>query len=207
MKDIKETLSQFTDTPPEPVVYCCVTTSMVSGCWGLFEFRLGARGYLYFEPDEAEDKEALPIYGAWEPVDDLAARRACILRVYEREWFNLPLPPALGEWATAEPGLLQEAILRVLDADPEAWDMLFERLEYAPEPREAATQTIEEVAKLSASPTERVRQVLYLVGARDHQFQERLRTGASRDTDRHIVIALLVHCIGKDPWLPAIGKK
>ena len=115
----------------------------------------------------------------------------------------------MGEWATGEPGLLQEAILRVLDADPEAWDMLFERLEYAPEPREAATQTVEEVAKLSASPTERVRQVLYLVGARGHQFQERLRTGASRDKDRHIVIALLVHCIAKDPFqcLPAIGKR
>ena len=212
MEDIKETLSQFTDTPPEPVVYCCVTTSMVSGCWGLFEFRLGARGYLYFEPDwglGVEEQEALPIYGAWEPVDDLAARRACILGVYARKWDSIGLPPLVGEWATAEPGLLQEAILRLLDANPEAWDMLFEKLECAPEPGEAATQTVEEVAKLSASPTERVRQVLYLVAARDHQFRERFRTGASRDKDRHIVIALLVHCIGKDPfqWLPTIGNR
>jgi hypothetical protein len=86
---------------------------------------------------------------------------------------------------------------------------MFDRLDQAPEPREAANETVEEVAELSASTTERVRQVLHLVAARHHQFEECLRTGASSDKDRHIVIALLVHCIGKDPfhWLPAIGKK
>ena len=90
------------------------------------------------------------------------------------------LPPFMGEWATAEPGLLQEAILRVLDANPEAWEMVFDRLDQAPEPREAAVETVEEVAELSASPAEHVRQVLHLVAARDHQFGERLRTEASR---------------------------
>ena len=201
MVDIQETLSQFTDTPPEPVVDCCSSTCMVSSCWGLFEFRLGARGYLYYEPDWGmEDPgECLPIFGAWEPADDSTARRACILRVYARKWDSIGLPPFFGEWATAEPGLLQEAILRVLDANPEAWEMVFDRLDQAPEPREAANETVEEVAELSASPAEHVRQVLYLVAARDHQFRERLRTEASRDKDRHIVIALLMHCIGKDP--------
>ena len=48
----------------------------------------------------------------------------------------------------------------MLDANPEAWEMVFERLADAPEPREAAVQTVEEVAKLAASPTEHVRQVL-----------------------------------------------
>ena len=201
MVEIQETLSQFTDTPPEPVVDCCSSTCMVSSCWGLFEFRLGARGYLYYKPDWGLDHpdECLPIFGAWEPADDSVARRACILRVYAHKWDSIGLPPFFGEWATAELGLLQKAILRVLDANPEAWEMVFDRLDQAPEPRETANETVEEVAELSASPTEYVRQVLYLVAARDHQFRERLRTGASRDNDRHIVIALLVHCIGKDP--------
>jgi hypothetical protein len=114
MGEIEETLSRFTGTPPEQVVYCGVSSSMVSGCWGLFEFRLGARGYLYYQPDfGVGDDESLPIFGAWEPADNPAARRACILRVYSREWRNRALPPAMGEWATGEPGLLQEAILRV----------------------------------------------------------------------------------------------
>jgi hypothetical protein len=31
---------------------------MASGCWGLLEFRLGARGYLYYQPDwGVEDPE------------------------------------------------------------------------------------------------------------------------------------------------------
>ena len=51
MGEIEETLSRFTDAPPVAVVYCCVSSSMVSGCWGLFEFRLPARGYLYYRPD------------------------------------------------------------------------------------------------------------------------------------------------------------
>ena len=37
MGEIEETLSRFTGTPPEQVVYCGVSSSMVSGCWGLFE--------------------------------------------------------------------------------------------------------------------------------------------------------------------------
>ena len=38
---------------------------MASGCWGLLEFRLGARGYLYYQPDwGVEDPdECLPIFG------------------------------------------------------------------------------------------------------------------------------------------------
>ena len=149
--DIEETVTRFTDTPPERVVWCSCTGSRLSGSWGLLEFRLGARGYLYYKPDDGlvEEEDALPIYGAWEPADDPAARRACILGVYRRAWDHLALPPHFGEWATGEPGLLQEAILRVLDANPKAWEMVFDRLADAPEPREAAVQTVEEVAKLA----------------------------------------------------------
>ena len=200
--DIEETVTRFTDTPPERVVWCSVTDSPVSGCWGLLEFRLGARGYLYYKPDDGlvVEEDALPIYGAWEPADDPAARRACILGVYRREWNHLPLPPMMGQWATAEPGLLQEAILRVLDANPEAWEMVFERLDYAPEPREAGAQTVEEIAKLAGSPTEHVRQVLHLVATGVDEFERRLRTGALVDKERRIVVALLVHCIAKEPF-------
>ena len=70
MVEIEETLSRFTATPPERVVYCgCQATTMLGGCWGLFEFQLGARGYLYYQPDwgVGDSNECLPIFGAWEP--------------------------------------------------------------------------------------------------------------------------------------------
>jgi hypothetical protein len=198
---IEETFSRFTGTPPDKVVYCCVSSSMVSGCWGVFEFRLGDRGYLYYHPDWGiGDDESLPVLGAWEPAGDPPARRACILSVYAREWHERVLPPAMGEWATGEPELLLEAILRVLDATPQAWEAVFERLQQAPEPREPAAQTVEEIANLSAAPTELVQHILNLVAARDDQFEEGIGTGASRGEERRIVVALFVHCIARDPF-------
>jgi hypothetical protein len=58
----------------------------------------------------------------------------------------------------------------------------------------------------SASPTEHVRQVLHLVAAGDDQFEDHLSTGESSNEERRIVVALLVHCLAKDPfgWISSL---
>ena len=198
---VEQTFSRVTGTAVSRVVYCCVSSSMVSGCWGLFEFSLADRGYLFYEPDEGtEDEAALPILGAWEPVDDAAARRACVLAVYARQWRECVLPPAMGEWATGDPGLLRDAVLRALDAEPDAWEDVLGRLEDAPELREPSVETVKEVAAASGAAAERVRDLLPLVAARDEGLEDRLLVGGLSDEERRALVALLVHVISKDPF-------
>ena len=194
---IEQTFFRVADTSPQGVVNCCVSSSMVSGCWGVSEFRLSDRCYLYYSPDEGEHELIL---GAWEPAEDAAARQSYILSVYAREWRELTLPPAMGEWATAEPGLLQEAILRVLEAEPDAWEAVLRRLRGAPEPRDASTETVEEIAAGSASFPQYVRDLLDLVAAQDEELAARLARGLSSDEERRVVVALFVHCIAKNPF-------
>jgi len=169
---------------------------MVSGSWGVCEFRLRDRGYLYYSPDEGEHESIL---GAWEPADDVAARRACILSTYVREWSERVLPPAMGEWATGDAGLLQEAILRVLEAESTAWADLLERLKDALEPREASAEIVEKVAELSAAPSGNVRDVLDLVADQDEGLAGRLTDGLASDEEQRIIVALFIECISKDP--------
>ena len=171
---------------------------MVSGCWGLSEFRLRDRGYLYHSPDPDEGEHE-SILGAWKPADDVAARRACILSTYVREWRECVLPPAMGEWATGDRVLLQEAILRVLEAEPDAWTHVLERLKDAPEPREASAKIVEKIAELSAAPSGHVRDVLDLVADEDEGLAGRLTDGLASDEEQRIIVALFIDCISKDP--------
>jgi hypothetical protein len=196
---LEEALAQFTPAPPEPTVSCYVSSSMVSGSWGILEFRLCGRGYLYYRPDfGVGDDESLPILGAWEPEDNLAARRACVLKVYEREWNERTLPPAMGEWAVGDPELLQEAILRVLRAHPWAWGSVFERLMEAPEPGEAAHDTLTQVCKLSGAPASRVRKVLHFVSDADDHLRHAVCRKRPNEEVQRVVVALLVHCLAAD---------
>ena len=96
------------------VIQCEVTDSMVSGRWGLTEFSIGNRGYLYHTP-EAGIGEAPSIVAAWAPVDDPEARRDCIVSTYVRLWDEIGLPPFLGQWIRGEPQTLHAALLATLD--------------------------------------------------------------------------------------------
>jgi len=193
---IEETFFRIARTSPKRVVYCCVSSGMASGCWGVLEFRLRDRGYLYYSPDEGEHESILR---AWEPADDVAVRRACILSTYLREWRERVLPPAMGEWAIGDAELLQEAILRVLEPEPDAWTDVLERLKDVPEPREASAGIVEKVAKLSAARSGHVRDVLDLVAGEDEGLAGRLKDGLASDEEQRIVVALFINCISKDP--------
>jgi hypothetical protein len=225
--DFEEILSRFTDRPPQPVVRCSVSDSMVSGSWGLYEFHLGsspasATGYLYYRPDwGVGDDESLPILGAWEPSDNQSARQACILRVYTREWENRVLPPAMGQWASGDPKLLHEAILRVLSFDPGAWEKVFQRLREGVEVREGDPEAVEWVSQWCGVEAARVRQVLDFARAMqgrssrgpsamqltlpgtdpfysdDDPYWQRLLAGPLTGEVGNLLVALYVYCISQ----------
>jgi len=114
LDDIDYLLRRF--APPEWVVTCYVTDSMTSGVWGLRQLRLGGRGYLFVEPDFCigSEDEDLPVLAGWEPFENESARRRCILHVYQQDWDHYGWPPFMGQWARADPVLLQEAVGRIL---------------------------------------------------------------------------------------------
>lgn len=110
------------------VVECSVTDSMVSSEWGLGEFAIGNRGYVYYITDyEGFDHGTPQVLGAWEPRDDQAAKHACVESCYARSWNEIGLPPRLGQWVSGHPELLIACLLRVLEkpiGERGSWDEL-----------------------------------------------------------------------------------
>jgi hypothetical protein len=186
---VRDLVARFALTPPDVVIDCCESQSRTSGSWGLGEVQLGNRGYLFAQSDEDEDDD-WPILGAWEPADDAAARRACILAVHGREWRSRNWPPVSAREATGDPGLLQEAILRALDADPKWWGHVRGVASEA-EDRPETPLPIEAIARRSGATPEAVRRVLGMA------------PDVPSDEARRIVVALYVHSIATDPfgWL------
>ena len=105
------------------VIECSVTDSTVSSMWGLGEFAIGDRGYVYHITDyEGFDHGTPQVLGAWEPKDDPAARLECVTSCYARDWDRIGLPPLLGQWVSGNPELLIASLLRVLGGSRAAWD-------------------------------------------------------------------------------------
>jgi hypothetical protein len=196
MADMERLICRF--SPVESVVDCWVSDSMAAGSWSLLEFRLGNRGYLCDQPDYGIDAdESLPILGAWEPAADDVARRACILSGYERDWHNRAWPPFMGQWASGDPALLRDAIVRVVKTNAVGWarDAVLERLTRGGD----SYEHVQAVAELNDVPPERVVQVLGLMACQDEEFVTRWRKGTSSDEERRIVVGLLVRLMASGP--------
>jgi len=175
------------------VVYCSVSSSMVSGSWGLVEFRAGGRGYICNQADSGIGAdENLPILAAWEPAEDEMAREDCILRIYEENWDRLVLPPSMGEWASGDSALLTRAIARVVKGHPTAWGELFERLNKCPEVKNADSEAVSATAALIGMSAGETGEVLRSVKGSIEQGDAKL----SEDQQR-AVIALYVICISR----------
>lgn len=99
------------------VVECSVTDSMVSSEWGLGEFAIGDRGYVYHITDyEGFDHGSPEVLGAWEPKTDRSARHACVVSCYARTRDRIGLPPLrLGQSIDGDPDLLIACLLRILE--------------------------------------------------------------------------------------------
>lgn len=175
--------ARFTAEPPSEIVDCCVSSSMTSGTWCVLEFRIGDRGYLYYRGDE-EDQDAL--LAAWEPALDRNVRRACFLATYLREWRERCLPPAEPEWATGEPGLLEAAILHVVEAEPESWPTVVGRVS---DMKSLTSKAVEYVTVVCGVPPEEMHRVVNAI----HKGEE--VSGA----DRGIVVALYAYDLSRDP--------
>jgi len=104
---------------------------------------------------------------------------------------NRVWPPALGEWATGDPELLQEAVLRALDAHPDWWGYVLGDVEKL---RAEASLPVEAIARQSAATVDTVRRVLDAAAA---------DADVRNDAERRIMVAIFVRCIAKDPfgWL------
>lgn len=98
---------------------------MVSGVWGLKAFRIGRRGYLYYQPDEEEPY----IVAAWEPAEDVHAFRACFLNTYTSRWHECGLPPFMGQWATGPFDIMLDAVCIVLQKHQEYGSVVLKYLQ------------------------------------------------------------------------------
>jgi hypothetical protein len=119
---LDEILEWLTNDAGSWVVYCWETDSRVSGCWGIMRFSLGNRGYLYHRPDSGVgDDESLRILASWEPTGNEEAFKTCFLETYRKEWDQLVLPPKVSQWVDGPSALMQEAVLNILNTNPNEW--------------------------------------------------------------------------------------
>jgi hypothetical protein len=130
-KPLEDIFRPFLDREPRWLVRCSVTDSMVTGIWGLKYFRLGRRGYIYHEPDwgTGEDDDSLSILGAWEPIEDAQAFRACFLNAYTTTWNEFGFPPCMGQWAQGPSNIMLEAVCAVLQRDSSGWPAILDRIQ------------------------------------------------------------------------------
>ena len=190
--ELDAVVSRF--APLACVIECEVTDSRVSGTWGLMEFTLSHRGYLYNRPDFGIGAdESLPILGAWEPAHDAAARRACILTVYAREWSRYAWPPFMGQWVSADRDLLFDAMVNVLALEPDTAQYLEERLHADIGAGNLTSDILLAVAKQSGATRKEVASFLKALGERHGKFPP--ITEALSAEQRRILVALFVQTV------------
>ena len=109
----------------KPEVQCAVSSSMVSGVWGMDSIELDGRGY-FVECPESDTVSDAPfrLLGAWEPLDDELTYRDAFIETYVRFWADIGLPPYHGEHARGPLDLMVEAVMRIGGPASiyEAWD-------------------------------------------------------------------------------------
>jgi hypothetical protein len=107
----------------EALVSCWVENSMCGGSWGLRLYTTPRSGYLVYIGDDSFDVEdRCQIYGMWRPVSSEAARRVLASIVYQQNWREMVLPPAMGEYASGMQPLWMECLLDLLRVEPSCWE-------------------------------------------------------------------------------------
>jgi hypothetical protein len=167
-EELEEYLSElFMHLDPSWLVQCSNSGSMVSGEWGLLQFELGDRGYIYFQPDSdlVVEGERRQLLGAWEPFMNEDAFKACFVHTYVKVWEECGLPPYFAGEASGTP-FMGAALVAVLHAEPERWSDIFEQLpkgesadfpvpeDIQPDPSVAPATIANVVAKLQQGPDE-----------------------------------------------------
>jgi len=103
---------------------------MMSSFWGIKNFNLGSREFLYYIPvlGVGDDNECLPIIGTWERSNDKGAAFRSLFAAYKDYWQDFALPPAMGQWAKGPVPFLVAAIGTILEENPDSWSDVLDRL-------------------------------------------------------------------------------
>ena len=180
------------------VFKCALTSSMVSGEWGLGEFVIGARGYLYDFPDTGVGAdESLPILGAWEPADDPRARLACIRAVHAREWSGRGWPPYVADEVEAPAPLLFDLLLQSLEREPgdRSWVELYARTTKWLDETGTSLQLRTSLAASSHVDVGNVSRFVSLMAAGDPELPRRLLSGTATPEEQRVFAALATRAI------------
>jgi hypothetical protein len=198
---VMEVFSRYLDEPPKWVVKCSVSSSMVSGVWGLSLFRLNHRGYLYHQPDWGVGyDESLRIVAAWEPVADREAWRTCFLAAYAREWTQIGLPPYLGEWADGPGDLMVDAVTCALESHPSFWEGVADTLREGRGNGLPDDEQLQMVADQFAVPIQELGHVTTALRAGNAARFARITRGKLEAEEGRVVIALFLRCIHGGPF-------
>lgn len=66
----------------------------------------------------------------WEPAGDAKVRRKAIIQTYLNLWYDLVLPPNMGECASGKQPLWTQCLLALTRTDPEFWDVFASQMPY-----------------------------------------------------------------------------
>ncbi|HEX7072173.1 MAG TPA: hypothetical protein VF190_15275, partial [Rhodothermales bacterium] len=180
------------------VFRCAVTSSFVSGEWGLGELVIGDRGYLYNVPDFGIGAdESLPILAAWEPADDPRARLACIRAVHAREWSRRGWPPYVADEVEAPAALLFDLLLQSLEREPgdECWEKLYERTAKWLTEVVATPDLRSSVAASARADVGEVSRFASLMTLGDPELPASLQSGSATPEEQRIFVALVTKAI------------
>lgn len=198
------------------IIECSVTDSMVSSVWGLGEFAIGDRGYVYYINDyEGFDHGTPEVLGAWEPRKDPAAKRACVVSSYARSWDKIGLPPLLGQWVSGDPDLLIACLLRVLDGPTgsrASWDGIVDTILTTDWLHFRNRAGLDAVSEHFSIPFTRLSRAAWSLEA--SEFLPRVARGEVTPAEREAVAALYLGCItwGLEPdpkdsqWLGPVNE-
>jgi hypothetical protein len=193
-----EALARLHGPEPEWVVKCFNPSSMVSGVWGLRSLRFGGRGYLFDEPDsDFVAEQGHPLHGAWEPVESGPAFDTCFLATYQRTWDSIGLPPWMGETASGPRGLMVEAVDRVIEAKPLAWESALQALGDAPASRHLDELSPEDSADMAVEGVdpESIMDMLLRLRTGFDEVSERAMAGTLAVEERRALVAIFLHLI------------
>jgi hypothetical protein len=136
-------------------VECAVSSSMMSGTWGMDSISLADRGYFVENPDSETAGDApFRLLGAWEPFDDDEAYRSAFVEAYVASWADIGLPPFRGEHAGGPLDLMTQAVMRI--GGPRALFDAWERDAFEPG---TAPLDVDDLAARAGLPSGTVRDI------------------------------------------------
>ena len=182
------------------VIGCAVDNTMVSSEWGLDQLTLGNRGYFIYEWDFGACAPGVEggvpwILGAWEPVDDQAAREACLLACYARYWDHIPLPPMGAERVEGDPAILFAGLSAALDSERgrSFWERVVDRVRKQALGGREASEWVAAGGVYGVS-SESLLRVLEELGDPDSDLAKRAEAGDAFDDERAGLAALYLAC-------------